>query len=405
MEGELVEVHRVSRIYFDGRYFDYPISVGNVLKNAGLVASAHAAASYLWSAGRELARRRPPANMKEAYVAQFGEKLYEMFFRRYSEKVWGRRCEELSADWVAQRSKGLSVLVALKDALTKKRDVVSLIDRFVYPRLGYQRICERMAEDVRAAGSRVHLGARVEGVTHHGPNDLTVRYASPDGPRSVRATNVISTIPVSVLTRIVEPPCAPEVAEAASSMEFRDLITVTVMLRKPEVTRDTWLYVHDDLVFARLHEPKNWSPDMVPGPEFTSLVCECFCTFGDETWRKTDAELTERVISDLADRLRFIGRDEVIGTYVARRRFVYPVYDLGYRSRLDRIYSFINRLPGLHIVGRGGTFRYNNADHSIEMGLLLAKRILGEERDPMSVNTEQEYQEEIRRAQGAPAAR
>jgi len=397
MRGELVTVQRTSRIYFKGKYYDYPVSIKNVLRNAGLWTSAHAVASYLVAAVRDLAGKREPRNLREAFTQQFGEKLFDMFFRRYSEKVWGRPCDEISADWAAQRSKGLSILTAIKDAIVKGDKVVSLVDEFVYPRLGYQRICERMAEDVRDRGGTVLLSSPVQRVLYDGPCDYRLVHASPEGSREMRVTDVISTLPLTHLVRMLEPRCPSHVEETARSLGFRDLITVTVMLRKERVTSDTWLYVHDeDLIFARIHEPKNWSPSMVPGPEYTSVVCECFCSRTDPVWKLSDREISERVVSDLADKLGFLRRDEVVDTCVLRTTYAYPVYDLEYKAKLRTLYEFVNRHEGLHIIGRGGTFRYNNADHSIEMGQLLAKRMLGENIDHMSVNTEQEYHEEIR---------
>ncbi len=405
MEGELVTVDRVSRIYHDGKYFDYPISIKNVLKTAGMWSSAHAVLSYAKAAVLDRFAKGEPANMKDAYVRQFGHKLYEMFFRRYSEKVWGRPCEEMSADWVSQRSKGLSILTALKDALVKSKNVISLIDQFVYPRDGYQRVCDRMAEDIEAAGGQVHLSSPVMKLHYDGPQQWRVEHEGSRGRGIDRATDVISTVPLGLLVRMISPAAPKDVTLAAEALQFRDLITVTVLLDKPQVTPDTWLYVHDDrLLFARLHEPKNWSPALVPSPDKTSVVCECFCSKDDATWRLSDQEIAARVVSDLSDQLGFIKKNEVIDTVVVRTRYAYPVYDPTYRANVQKIYAYLQSLDGLHIVGRGGTFRYNNADHSVEMGQLLAKRLLGLASDHMSVNTEKAYHEEIRQTQAGAKA-
>ncbi len=402
MEGELVTVQRTSRIYFDRSFYNYPISLKNVLSNAGPLTCIHAALSYAVAAARGMFGNKKPKNLREAFVSQFGEKLFDMFFRRYTEKVWGCECEEISADWVAQRSKGLSILAAVKDAVIKNRNLASLVDEFVYPRDGFQRICERLAEDITASSeSVIKLSSPLRRVVYNGPNDFTLHYETADGERCEDATCVISTIPVTHLVEMIEPACPPEVLEAARSLRFRDLITVTVMLKKAQVTPDTWLYVHDDdLIFARLHEPKNWSPDMVPGPDYTSVVCECFCSVEEPIWAMSDEQISERVVADLHERLGFIEPSEVVDVCVVRTRYSYPVYDLDYRSKVAKIYDFVHQNEGLHLVGRGGTFRYNNADHSVEMGQLLAKSLLGEEADHMSVNTKEEYHEEIRQVLG-----
>ncbi len=396
MRGELVSVDRVSRIYFDGRYFDYPVRVMNVLRSAGPFTSAHALSSYGWSRLTSTLRSRPIENIEEAYVAQFGPKLYRMFFKRYTEKVWGRDCTALSADWVTQRTKGLSIWQTLRDAIapTSSR-VASLVDRFVYPRLGYQRISERMREDVEARGGRVQLDSTVIGVRVLADR-IAVRYRTREGSeQELECDHAISTIPLGRLTRILEPEAPSEVFDAAKGLEFRSVITGNVMLDREQVTRDTWLYVHDsEIGFARIHEPRNWSEAMAP-PGKTSVCAEWFTTVGDDVWQMSDDEIVKRTIGHLADDLGFIDRREVLGGFALRARNAYPVYTLDYAERLRVIKSHLARhRERLSIVGRGGTFRYNNADHSIEMGLLMAQNLLGGQHDVEGVNLEQEYHEE-----------
>ena len=401
MEGELVMVQRISRIYYDGKYFMYPVAIGDVVKKAGPATIFRAGLAFLWAAVRYSVFNSPIRNMKDAYTAQFGSTLYEMFFRRYTEKVWGKPCEELSSDWVSQRSKGLSIWTVVQEALSSRRSrVQSLIEEFMYPRDGYMRIPERMAEDIEAAGQRVLVNATVQRIVVHGPNDIEVMYATPEGEKSIRAHHVVSTIPLSLLAQIVIPQADARVLKVARDLEFRDLITVNLKLRRKQVSSDTWLYVQDsDILFGRLHEPKNWSKAMVPDEDHTSLVLECFCTLGDAIWSMTNDEVAQRCVRDLTDKLRFIQSSDVEGWTVVRTRFAYPVYDLQYASKLELIKGFLGQFEGLHIVGRTGTFRYNNADHSIEMGLLLGRKILGYDVDHMQVNTEQEYHE-IKHAHG-----
>ncbi len=395
MEGELVMVERISRIYYDGKYYMYPVEIGDVIKNAGPVTIMKAGFAFLWAAVRYAVLNQPIRNMKDAYTAQFGSTLYEMFFRRYTEKVWGKPCEELSSDWVAQRSKGLSIWTVARESLSaRKSQVQSLIEEFMYPRDGYMRIPERMAEVIEHAGSRVLLNAPVTGIVIHGPNDIEVVYGTADGERRVRANHVVSTIPLSLLAQITTPKAGASVIEAARGLAFRDLITVNLQLNRKQVSRDTWLYVQDaHILFGRLHEPKNWSRAMVPDDDHTSLVLECFCTVGDSIWSLSDDDVARRCVHDLADKLGFIEATDVVGWNVVRTRYAYPVYDLQYAGKLAQINAYLEGFEGLHIVGRTGTFRYNNADHSIEMGLLLARKIMGYDVDHMQVNTEQEYHE------------
>tara|TARA_R110002072_G_scaffold43340_16_gene121856 strand:+ start:7253 stop:8737 length:1485 start_codon:yes stop_codon:yes gene_type:complete len=398
MGSEVVWVERISRIYYDGGYYSYPISILNVIKNTGLVTIAYAGVTYLLSALQYSVFNKPIRNMKDAYVAQFGGKLYDMFFRRYSEKVWGLPCEKLSSDWVSQRSAGLSIWTVIQESLLKtKSDNESLIEEFMYPRDGYVRIPERMAEDIVAKHGEeaIKLDSTVTRIKYHGPNDFEVVYSDTNGVEtSIPATTVVSTIPLGVLPRIMEPACDQSVIDAAKGLTFRALVTVNIILKKERVSIDTWLYIQDeDIIFGRLHEPKNWSKAMVPDQSTTSLVLECFCTKDDHIWSMSDEEIGQRCIEDLEKKLKFIDSSEVIDFACVRTLQAYPVYDLEYADKIAVIHDFLSGFEGLHIVGRGGTHRYNNADHSIEMGLLLGRKILGYEVDHMEVNTEPEYHE------------
>lgn len=398
MSGELVLVNRISRIYHDGKYYNYPIRLKEIIANSSPMTIAHVGTSFLWASLRQAAFDPPILNMEQAYTAQFGAKLYSMFFQRYSEKVWGKPCTELSPDWVAQRSRGLSIWSLARDALLgPRKDVVSLIDEFMYPRDGYGRISDRMAEDITSAGNDILLGSTVARIVYHNPGEIEVVYSRDGQEHSIRADHIVSTVPLGRLVLMLQPQCDAAVAAAANSLQFRDLITVNVILRRKQVSIDTWLYIQDsDIIFGRMHEPKNWSAAMVTDDDHTSLVLECFCSNGDHIWKMSNEEIGQRCVKDLVEKLRFIKEADVEDMLVIRTRGAYPVYDLEYQKKISIVRAYLEKHIGIHIVGRGGTFRYNNADHSIEMGLLLARKLLGQNLDHMAVNTEAEYQEEIR---------
>lgn len=398
MDGEYIWVERVSRIFYDYKYYSYPVSFSNVIKNSGIPTIMWAGITYVISALQFSVFNKPIKNMRDAYVAQFGTKLYDMFFRRYSEKVWGLPCEELSSDWVSQRSAGLSIWTVIQEALLNaKSDKKSLIEEFMYPRDGYVRIPQRMAEDIVDSHpeNTVKLNASVVAIKYNGPNDFSVRYKATDGSEHTeQATNVVSTIPLGILPRLMDPPASQEVIDAASSLVFRDIICVNLIIKKKQVSIDTWLYVQDeDVLFGRLHEPKNWSPAMVPNDETTSLVLECFCTKGDAIWEMSDDAIAQQCVADLESKLKLLKADDVVEWVVVRALQAYPVYDMEYLGKIDQVKDFLAQFEGLYIVGRGGTHRYNNADHSIEMGLLLGRHLLGYEVDYLAVNTEPDYQE------------
>jgi len=392
---ELLWVNRISRIYFDGRYVDYPLKIGNALKAVGPVLAARAMFDYFQTRVRHRLWPRPIVSMEDAYIDQYGPTLYRLFFQRYSEKVWGLPCDQMSGDWVAQRTKGMSLWTAVKDAIIpSKGKVVSLIDEFMYPRNGFGRFSERMADAITRMGNEVRLNTGVERVHREGNRVTAVTVSTPNGSEKIEAANFISSIPLTLLAKIIEPAAPADVLEAADKLTFRNIITVNVMLKRRQVTHDTWLYVHDrNILFGRFHEPKNWSPAMVPSDEYTSLVVEYFCSFGDEIWNMTEEQLVEQTVKHLVDDLHFIDRNEVLGGFTVRAPRAYPSYVIGYDKHLAKIKAFVNSLENLQIIGRYGTFRYNNTDHSIETGLLAAKNVLGEKHDLDRVNAEQEYHE------------
>lgn len=392
---ELLWVNRISRIYFDGKYVDYPLKISNALKAVGPVTSTRAMLDYGRVRAQQKLKPFEVVSMEDAYIDQFGQTLYELFFQRYSEKVWGLPCGEMSGDWVTQRSKGMSLMTAVKDAIVpSKGKVVSLIDEFMYPRDGFGRFSERMADSITASGNEIRLGHGIEKVHVESNRVVAVSASTENGIERIEAQNFISSIPLTVLAKIIEPSAPADVLKAADSLVFRNIITVNLMLRKPQVTNDTWLYVHDkDILFGRFHEPKNWSAAMVPGPEYTSLVIEYFCSFGDHIWNMTEEELVEKSIQHLVQDMGFITRDEVIDGFAIRAPRAYPSYVIGYDEPLEKIKAFVGQFENLQIIGRYGTFRYNNTDHSIETGLLAAKNILGEHHDLDQVNAEKEYHE------------
>jgi protoporphyrinogen oxidase len=277
------------------------------------------------------------------------------------------------------------------------------------PRGGFGRLPERMTDAISGWGNAVELESKVVAVHHRDGrvHAVTVevggetkqldggQFATVGGRRELfEADNFISSIPLTHLAQIMDPPAPPDVLQAAKQLKFRDIITVNVMLKKRRVTHDTWLYVHDrNILFGRFHEPKNWSPDMVPSDDFTSLVVEYFCTRGDHIWTMTEEQLVEQTVKHLIEDLGFITRDEVIGGFIIRAPRAYPSYVIGYEKPLAIVKDYIATFENLQYIGRGGSFRYNNTDHSIETGLLAAKNILGERHDLEQVNAEKEYHE------------
>jgi protoporphyrinogen oxidase len=299
----------------------------------------------------------------------------------------------------------MSIVTAVKDAIIPSHgEVESLIDKFMYPKYGFGRFSERMADAITAQGNEVLLNTGVEKVHRKGNRVTHLTVSTENGTEEIEADNFISSIPLTLLAQIMEPAAPDDVIAASKKLTFRNIITVNLMLKKPRVTNDTWLYVHDrKILFGRWHEPKNWSPWMVPSDEYTSLVVEYFCSFGDNIWSMSEEELIERTIKYLDQDLGFIKPEEVLGAFTVRAPRAYPTYLIGYEEHVNKVKDFINSLENLQIIGRYGTFRYNNTDHSIETGLLAAKNILGEHHDLDLVNSDKEYHE-IKRVKSPAAA-
>lgn len=395
VDDELLWVNRISRIYFDGKFIDYPLKFKSALRSLSPVTGVRAVVDYGVSMLRRKFGHKELISMEDRYRDQYGDTLYGLFFKNYSEKLWGRPCDQLSGDWVKQRTKDMSLWTAIKDMIKpSKGAVVSLIDEFMYPRNGFGRFSERLADGIRRNGNEILLSHPVQKIVIENGRVKGIQVKTENGVELMEADHFISSIPMTVLCKITEPPAPQDVIDAANSLDFRDIITVNLMLKKRQVTNDTWVYVHDkDVLFGRFHEPKNWSPAMVPGDEFTSLVVEYFCSRGDHIWNMSDEALVNLTVKDFIEKLHFFTADEVIGGFTLRATKAYPVYDLDYMAPLKKMKDFINSIDNLQYIGRGGSFRYNNTDHSVETGLLAAKNVLGGHYDLEAVNADQEYHE------------
>jgi protoporphyrinogen oxidase len=417
---DLLERDRLSRIYYGGRFFHYPLRPVSALVSLGPVEAARVVASY---AAAQLAPIRDERTFEQWVVNRFGRRLYEIFFKTYTEKVWGMPCSEIGAEWASQRIKNLDLKAAIKSALLGSRSVdgeviTSLIDRFHYPRLGPGMMWERCRDRLAQRGIPTHTGARVTRVRHDGRRVLAVlvresgsgdptgatAHTGDDGAereqageREIGADHVIASMPLSTLVRVLDPAPPPEVLAAASSLRYRDFLTVGLIVEREKVFPDTWIYVHaPEVKLGRIQNFKNWSPEMVPDPSRTSLGLEYFVQRGDELWTMDDATLVELGTRE-CETLGLLRRDEVVDGTVIRMPRAYPVYDEAYRDALPVLRDYLGGFSNLHVIGRNGQHRYNNQDHSMLAGMLAARNVAGEAHDVWAVNVESEYHEEVRR--------
>jgi protoporphyrinogen oxidase len=404
---QLITRSRLSRIYYDRKFFHYPLKPMNALSQLGPITSLKIVASYIKA---RIAPIQPERSFEDWVVNRFGRLLFEIFFKTYTEKVWGMPTSEMSADWAAQRIKGLSLFRAVWTALipsfgrkTKgKGEVIkTLIDTFQYPRLGPGQMWEMARDRVKADGGGVHMDSRVVTIEHDGSAVNSVVCRDHQGKLTrYLGKHFLSTLPVRELIRGMDPRPPAEVVHAAESLKYRDFLTVVLIVKKAETFPDNWIYVHEpDVRLGRVQNFKNWSPHLVPDPSTSSLGLEYFCFEGDDLWTMTDADLIALGTREI-DSIGLISAGDVIDGCVVRMPKAYPVYDDSYRDHLNVVRGWLSNLTNLELAGRNGMHKYNNQDHSMMTAVLAARNILGLGKfDPWKVNTDAEYHEEATEAE------
>jgi len=396
LPDDFLEVPRLSRIFYRGRFFDYPLRPGNALRNLGLLRSLHCVGSYAW---RRLFPIRPERSFRDWVTNRFGDRLFRTFFETYTEKVWGMKCDEISADWAAQRIKGLSLTRALLSAFGRKggSTVKSLIDRFRYPRLGPGQLWEEMRRRVEAGGATVRLDRRVVRIERDAKGVRGIRTLDRSGAlHDTACDHVISSMPLRDLVLALSPPAPPPIREAAERLRYRDFLTVALVARRAAAFPDNWIYIHDPGVrVGRVQNFRNWSPEMTPDPELQVFGLEYFCFEGDDLWAMADRDLLALGEREMV-RIGLLSPGEVEDGTVVRVAKAYPVYDDFYREAVARIRGWLaEAVPNVAPAGRNGMHKYNNQDHSMMAALLAARNRLGTDaRDPWNVNTDAEYHEE-----------
>jgi protoporphyrinogen oxidase len=386
---------RSSRIYYRGKFYDYPLKPVKALRNLGLLEAIRCALSFLW------VRIRPPRDLTtlEGYVAaNYGWRLYGHFFKTYSEKVWGVPTSEISADWGAQRIKGMSLWTAVwepvRSRLAGRRNrssqVTSLIEEFQYPKLGPGMMWERCQQLVEEQGSKVIFDAPVSRISHRDGRAASVTA----GGAEYDADHVISSMPFNALLRAMDPPVPAEVQAAADALRFRDFLSVALVVPADEVAwTDNWIYIHaPEVKTMRVQNFGSWSPHMVR-EGYNVLGLEYTVTEGDEWWTASDEELVEKGKAEL-EALGLMRAADVEAGYVVRMPKAYPVYDAAYQDNVDVLRRWLEEhTANVHPVGRNGMHKYNNQDHSMFTAMLTVENLLGADHDIWAVNVEEEYHE------------
>ncbi len=385
---------RMSRIFYGSKFYDYPLKASNALRNLGPLEALRCVGSYV------AARIRPPkdqTNFEGWVTARFGRRLYSIFFKTYTEKVWGVPADEIQADWAAQRIKNLSLLTAVLNALLPRRnqkDITSLIEEFQYPKLGPGMMWERCRDLVLDAGSEIVFEAPVESVRHHGGRAIEVVTGHGAERQVFPADEIISSMPLPELLRAMDPPVPADVRAAADGLHFRDFLTIALVVPEEAGFPDNWIYVHaPDVRLGRIQNFGSWSPYLVKEAK-TCLGLEYFVFEGDDLWTASDDELVALGTKELSI-LGLIEPGAVEAGYVVRMPKAYPMYDDAYRANVDVLRGWLaEHTPNVHPVGRNGMHRYNNQDHSMLTAMLTVENILGgTAHDIWAVNVEEEYHE------------
>jgi protoporphyrinogen oxidase/predicted dehydrogenase len=392
LDGDFLTRHRLSRIYYNGKFFSYPITAKDVVGRLGLFESTRCALSYLWAARH---RRSDAETFEEWVTTRFGRRLYDVFFRSYTEKVWGIPGSEIRSLWAAQRIKNFSLGKAMLSILGLRREhVTTLIEEFRYPRLGPGQMWEAFAARAEAAGVDIHLNHSCVAVKHSEGRARSVVVRQNGDVFEFAVDSVISSIPVSHLVLSLDPPPPPHVAAAAKKLRYRDLVLVALMTTESQPFPDNWIYLHDPETRAgRVQNYGAWSPDMVRSGS-TCLGVEYFCFEGDDIWEMTDVDAVALATKELA-RIGLVEPSKVIDGVKVLVPRAYPMYDANFEEAVATLRSYLQGFQNLQTCGRNGLHRYNNQDHSMWTAMLATMNILdGADHDVWSVNTEAEYIEE-----------
>ncbi len=397
---ELLDVPRLSRIHYRGKYFHYPLKAMDALLGLG----AWQAIRILWSYLRARLWPHPDEENFEQWVTnRFGLRLYEIFFKTYTEKVWGVPCTEIRAEWAAQRIQGLSLASAILTATSLQKrsaEVRSLIHEFKYPRLGPGQMWEYCAARLNTAGGELRLDHGITALELDGGRVVSARVATRQGEQSFQAEHYVTTMPLRSLVRALGSGVPQAVQTAADGLAYRDFILVALILDQPKLFPDNWIYVHTPGVsVGRIQNFGNWSPALVPDSGKSCLGMEYFCFEGDELWTMPDQELIAKASREL-EVLGLANGAVVMDGTVVRMPKAYPIYDAVYRENVDIIRKYLDAIPNLQTIGRNGMHKYNNQDHSMYTAMLAVENIEGATHDLWAINTDFEYQEEQRVSNG-----
>jgi protoporphyrinogen oxidase len=399
LDEKWITVKRQTRQYIDGKFYDYPVNAPQALRNIGPIKSARIGIDYLLAKIRYGVLGKKIANFDDHAVANFGRSLAEFNMINYTEKIWGIPSKQIHADWAGQRIKGLDLTSLFKDSarrlmrLNSKNKPKSLVDTFYYPQFGTGLIYDTIVKRITEGGRTVMLNTQPVEVRHKAGKIIEVICDSPEGKLAITFDNLVESVPLKQFTQLLKPALPKNIEAANKKLRYRSQVYVFISLDKESITEDQWIYFPSKSTpIARVSEMKNFSADMSPEGK-TSLFVEIFCFEDDEVWKMSNEALAKMVI-DYFEKITFFTAKEIRSHYVMREKNVYPVYDIHYKEYLAVIKDYMDTFKNLYYIGRPGRFRYNNQDHSLEMGIMAAKSIIdGRRYDIEEIGSEKEYYE------------
>jgi len=395
MGDDMLHVKRLSRIYYKKRYFDYPLSFINTFWNLGPFECFFCVISLLWAKYRKTA---DDGTFEGWIINRFGKRLYNIFFKTYTEKVWATACADIHSDWAIQRIRGLSLKRAIRKAILKSKAKTpkTLAEEFLYPRTGPGEFYNRLMQQIKGLGGTFCMGTTVKGIRSENGiiKSIEMQDRRAQLTHDISVDYLFSTMPLPILVRYIQPRAPDDVIDVAKELKFRSFLVVNVILDKKKIFPDQWIYVHEPNVrLGRIQNYKNWSPSMVVDQSKTSLGLEYLCTENDQLWSMNDIDLINYAMKEL-EQIGISSRKSLINGFVVRLPNVYPIYSLDYQEKIKKVRNYLDEFSNLRTLGREGLFRYDNSDHALLTGIYAASNYLGNSsQDLWSINADREYLE------------
>lgn len=400
LKDEFIEVDRLTRIYYKNRLFQYPIQFHDLLKTLTPWEIAKISSSYLFAS--IFYRFRQPKTFEDWIIKNFGRTLYEMFFKTYTEKVWGIPCDQIGAEWAAQRIKNLNFLEAARNAISKKNNsdskVKSLVEKFYYPRHGAGQMHEVMATLIQKGGDKIHLKSRIKKIKHHNFTriDSIIVTNEDNKQKTVPVDHLLSSMPITEFIDCLEPAPKKKIIDSSRALYYRDHLTVNLIIKQANLFADNWIYVHSpEVQMARIANYNNFSKDMLADKNSSAISVEYFVFQKDALWQMKDNDIINLAVDELIKMNLLNKKEDVSSGFVIRETESYPTYYMGHQEHFDAIKKFVKKFKNVELIGRGGQYKYDNMDHAVFSGLLAARKIMGiSSLDPWAVNEDAEYLEE-----------